>query len=83
MEGLSALPRLLSTFKSGERGVVNALASHGLTPKLVEMGVFTGKEVEVLFRAPFGGPIAIDVEGYILSLREDEAGLVLVDQKTN
>lgn len=82
MEGPSSLPRLLNSFKPGERGVVSALASHALTPKLVEMGVFIGKEVEVLFRAPFGGPIAIDVEGYTLSLREDEAGLVLVNQET-
>ena len=33
----------------------------------------------LLFRAPFGGPIAIDVDGYTLSLRKDEAALVLID----
>ena len=46
---------------------------------MMEMGLVEGKKLEVLFRAPFGDPIAIDVDGYTLSLRKDEAQLVLVD----
>ena len=37
-------------------------------------------KVRVLFRAPFGDPIAIDVHGYVLSLRLDEAGLIQVNE---
>jgi Fe2+ transport system protein FeoA len=46
----------------------------------MEMGLIAGKEVRVLFRAPFGDPIAIDVHGYVLSLRLDEAGLIQVNE---
>ena len=45
----------------------------------MEMGLVEGKKLQVLFRAPFGVPIAVDVDGYILSLRKDEAELVVVD----
>lgn len=49
-----------------------------LKPKLMEMGIYIGKHVEVLFRAPFGGPIAVNIEGYVLSMRMDEANLIEV-----
>ncbi len=44
------------------------------------MGIMEGKQLKVLFRAPFGDPIAVDVGGYILSLRKDEAELIEVEQ---
>lgn len=53
-----------------------------LKPKLMEMGLVKGKEIKVLFKAPFGDPIAIDVHGYILSLRLDEAGLIEVEDSS-
>lgn len=50
-----------------------------LKPKLLEMGLYTGKEVEVLFKAPFGDPIAVDISGYVLSMRLSEAILIEVE----
>lgn len=44
------------------------------------MGLLPGREVTVLFRAPLGDPIAIDVNGYILSLRLDEAAMIHVEE---
>ncbi|MDZ4822054.1 MAG: FeoA family protein [Flavobacteriales bacterium] len=70
--------QLLATFNPGEAGVVSDIAANALTPKITEMGLFAGKNIRVLFRAPFGGPMAVDVEGYVLSLRQDEAQLVSV-----
>jgi Fe2+ transport system protein FeoA len=46
----------------------------------MEMGLVVGKEIEVLFKAPFGDPIAIDVQGYVLALRLDEARLIEVQK---
>ena len=51
--------------------------------KLLEMGLTTGKVVEVLYRAPLGDPIAIDIDGYVLSLRKDEADLIEVSTLEN
>lgn len=50
-----------------------------LKPKLLEMGLYAGKEVEVLFKAPFGDPIAVDISGYVLSMRLSEAVLIEVE----
>jgi len=58
--------------------VITELVRNKLTPKLMDMGLYPGKHLKVLFKAPFGDPIAIDVEGYVLSLRLEEAALILV-----
>jgi ferrous iron transport protein A len=58
--------------------VVRILDSE-LTPKLVEMGFYAGQELEILFKAPFGDPIAVDVSGYVLSMRLSEAKLIEVE----
>lgn len=55
---------------------MQGLKTSGLSSKLLEMGLYEGKEVEVIFTAPFGDPIAVDLGGYVLSLRLDEARLV-------
>lgn len=43
------------------------------------MGFCEGKELRVLYRAPFGDPMAIDIGGYTLSLRKEEAAQVEVE----
>jgi len=42
------------------------------------MGLVNDKEIEWLFRAPLKDPIAIEVDGYVLSLRLDEAKFIAV-----
>lgn len=73
------MSRLLSSIIPGNKVKVTSIHDSLLKPKLMEMGLVIGKEIQVLFRAPFGDPIAIDVQGYILSLRKDEAGLIEVE----
>lgn len=73
------MSKSLSSIQPGQLVTVVSIHDSALKPKLMEMGLIQGKEVTVLFRAPFGDPIAIDVHGYILSLRLDEAGLIEVE----
>lgn len=40
------------------------------------MGLYPGKEIKIIFKAPFGDPIAIDIDGYTLSLRKSEASQI-------
>jgi len=61
---------------------VEGLKSSSLTPKLIEMGLYPGQEVTCMFAAPFGDPIAVSVGGYLLSLRKDEADLVVLQEDT-
>lgn len=69
----------LSDISNGQTVIVSDIEASDLRVKLMEMGLVSGKNLRVLYRAPFGDPIAVDVEGYILSLRSDEARLVGVE----
>jgi len=63
--------------------LVKRILASDLKVKLLEMGFSEGKELRVLYRAPFGDPIAIDIGGYTLSLRKDEAAQVEVETIEN
>ena len=47
--------------------------------RLLEMGVTPGVEVVVIGTAPLGDPLEIELRGYRLSLRKNEAARVAVD----
>jgi ferrous iron transport protein A len=70
----------LSSIKTGQQVSVVSIQDSSLKPKLMEMGFVQGKQLTILFRAPFGDPIAIDMNGYVLSLRLDEAALIDVQE---
>ena len=72
------MDKSLSKINPGEIVTISDLVDSSLKPKLMEMGLIAGKKLKVLFRAPFGDPIAIDLGGYVLSLRLDEARLINV-----
>ncbi|MCH2223597.1 MAG: ferrous iron transport protein A [Crocinitomicaceae bacterium] len=75
----------LSSIANGTKVIVQSITESQLRVKLMEMGLTKGKVIEVLYRAPLGDPMAIDINGYVLSLRKDEASLIQVDlfeQKT-
>lgn len=70
----------LSEIKNGNCATVTSIEDSSIRLKMMEMGLLPGKAVTVLFRAPLGDPIAIDVNGFVLSLRLDEAALILVEE---
>lgn len=72
------MEQLLSKIANGQSVLVQNVTTSSLRVKLMEMGIVDGKKLKVLYRAPLGDPIAIDVEGYVLSLRIDEAELIHV-----
>ena len=47
--------------------------------RIMDMGITRGVEVVVRKVAPLGDPVEITVRGYELSLRKDDAELILVD----
>ena len=68
----------LDQLKPGERKTIINLKSSSLTIKLLEMGLLPGKTVQYNFKAPLGDPISVQISGYSLSLRIDEAQLIEV-----
>ena len=64
----------------GERARVKDIAGDdAISVRLMEMGLTEGEEIELLGFAPLGDPIELRVRGYYLSLRGEEARMVLVD----
>ncbi len=70
----------LADIPIGQQRSVLSIAEGAMKSKLLEMGLYNGKSVEVLFKAPFGDPIAVNMDGYVLALRIEEAQLIEVSQ---
>lgn len=68
----------LADVKKGEQVIVSSILASDLKSKLMELGIIVGRELTVLFHAPFGDPIAVDMEGFVLSLRRSEAELITI-----
>jgi ferrous iron transport protein A len=66
----------LDQLKPGEKGTISNIKPSSITIKLLEMGLLPGKEVQYNFKAPMGDPISVQISGYSLSLRLDEASLI-------
>lgn len=49
-----------------------------IASKLIEMGVSEKVITKIVLIAPFGDPIAIDINGFILSIRKSEAKHIIV-----
>ncbi len=54
-------------------------APSALTLRLMEMGLVRGAAIHVRKRAPFGGPMELDVGGYRLSIRSRDAAAFEVE----
>jgi ferrous iron transport protein A len=57
----------------GSKGEMIQISDNSLEQKLLEMGCTPGEQFEVVRKAPFGGPIAILISSYVLSIREEDA----------
>ncbi|MBI3520753.1 MAG: ferrous iron transport protein A [Bacteroidetes bacterium] len=68
----------LDTLKIGQSATILEFTDNFLSLKLIEMGCLPGEKVKLCGIAPFGDPIAIEVSGYVLSLRKQEASTVVV-----
>ena len=64
----------LKDLKPGQSGIVESIGQKGpIRRRLMDIGVTPGVKVEVIKVAPLGDPIEINIRGYELSLRKDEA----------
>lgn len=73
----------LKEFKKGETGVIEKFDTQDPTyrQKLFRMGLTNHSEFTVVRKAPFGGPIEIEVKGSRVVLRSDEANVLEVVKK--
>jgi len=68
----------LSELKPGQEAVIVEFSGEKVSIKLMEMGLVPGESVLLEQVAPLGDPISVNVSGYHLSLRLDEAEHIFV-----
>lgn len=68
----------LSELKPGQEAVIVEFSGEEVSIKLMEMGLVPGESVLLEQVAPLGDPISVNVSGYHLSLRLDEAEQIFV-----
>jgi len=64
--------------KPGETAVISGFTDELLAAKLLEMGFLPGTVVHFNYSAPFGDPVCVNVSGYDLSLRLEEAATIIL-----
>lgn len=71
----------LSNLKIGERAIIAGYEKKGESyrQKLLTMGLTKGTEVILLKYAPLGDPVEISVRDFKLSLRKEEAEILLLE----
>lgn len=65
---------LLSKTAPGESGSIKRVTAKGkLGQRLMDLGLYPGLTLKVVRNAPLEDPMQIEISGYFLSLRHEEA----------
>jgi ferrous iron transport protein A len=69
----------LAQLKKGQKAVIISFTNEQLSSRLIDMGCMPGEQVVLSRTAPLGCPFAINISGYELSLRKEDAASVLIE----
>jgi len=74
----------LRKIKVGQKARIARVSARGeLGRRIRDMGLLPGAEIEVVGRAPLKDPVALRMQGFTLSLRNNEADYITVDPLEN
>jgi ferrous iron transport protein A len=69
----------LSQLQKGQTAIIRRIDASDSLVQLMEMGFLDGHMIMVDHIAPMGDPMAINVAGYVLSIRKAEAATLWVE----
>ena len=69
----------LSDLRPGQQAIITQFNNNEIFLKLMEMGCLPGEKIVIEQVAPLGDPISVNVSGYSLSLRLNEAEQIIVE----
>lgn len=73
----------LNALPIGKKARVKKLALSGMTRRrMLDLGLIIDTVVEALLKSPAGDPVAYDIRGAVIALRNEDAGKIIVDQLT-
>jgi ferrous iron transport protein A len=73
-----AKSKSVASMKPGESAIIAGFTDEQLAAKLLEMGFLPGTVVRFNFTAPLGDPVCVNISGYDLSLRLEEASTISI-----
>ena len=74
------MSKTLKEVKPGEKVIIRKISGSGpVKRRLMDMGVTKGQEILVRKVAPLGDPIEVNIRGYELTFRKEEAEKILVE----
>jgi ferrous iron transport protein A len=73
------IPGSLAQLRMGQNAIIKSFGNLDLCNKLIEMGCLPGEIVSLSKTAPLGCPISISLCGHELSLRKEEAALIMIE----
>lgn len=70
----------LKDLKPGQEGTIVSIGEKGpLRRRIMDMGITPGTQIKVIKVAPLGDPVEVNIRGYELSLRKEEAQQIVVN----
>ena len=69
----------LAELKKGQKAIIRSFTNVSLSTRLIDMGCLPGEVITLSRTAPLGCPLAVNIAGYELSLRKEEAASVLIE----
>lgn len=64
----------------GDRATIHSSIAKGKDGcRLIDLGFVEGAHVRAVHKSPFGGPMAYEVMGAIIALRQEDAKYILVE----
>jgi ferrous iron transport protein A len=73
------MQKKLSELQVGQKAIIVSLEDEELVLKLLEMGFIPGEDITMEQIAPLGDPISVNIAGYQVSLRINEAETIMVE----
>ena len=70
--------KTVADLKVGESGIISGFEDLILSLKLLDMGFLPGSAIKLNFKAPLGDPLSVRVSGYNVSIRVDEAAIIIL-----
>ncbi|UKN03139.1 ferrous iron transport protein A [Paracrocinitomix mangrovi] len=69
----------LSDLKKESAGIIKKVEDSEIAVKLLEFGIIPGATITVISKAPFNGPIYVQVDDNLIALRRTEADFILLE----
>ena len=80
LDSINKTLRLKDVEINEEVKVINIAGDDDLRIKIMEMGIINGVSLKIIKKSPLNDPIVVLVKNYELTLRKNEAELILVSK---